>query len=128
MWWWPTSDNCCVLPFGVVFVSFSSASPLKPSQGAIALFTEVNRARLTFWERIKLGGHFYSGYFYFVFPYEDIGFSLTCSYHSGKNSVFCYEKSKKNVFIKKKNPFGKGRVFFPNVWKSAPCIWNIAPR
>lgn len=96
------------------------------------MFTELNQARLTFWEkRIKLGGQFYPGYFHFVFPYEDIGFSLTCSYHSGKNSVFCYNhlKKQKECIHEKEKPFWKGeRVFFPNVWKSAPFIWNVAPR
>lgn len=44
---------------------------------AIALFTELSRVRLTFWERgldWGRGGQFYSGYFRFRFPYEEIGF------------------------------------------------------
>lgn len=98
---------------------------------AIALFTELNQARLTFWKRGLNRGDIYSGYFHSVFPYEDIGFSLTCSYHSGKNSVFCYcyLKKQKECIHQKEKPFWKGEsVFFPNVWNSAPCIWNIACR
>lgn len=115
----------------MVFVSFSSASPLKPSQGHSFVYrTESGKVDLL-GKRIKLGAQFYSGYFHTLFPYEDIGFSLNCSYHSGKNSLFCYchLKKQKECIHQKEKPFWKGeRVFFPNVWKSAPCIWNIARR
>lgn len=98
---------------------------------AIALFTELNQARLTFWGRGLNWGDSFIQVIFTLFPYEDIGFSLNCSYHSGKNSLFCYchLKKQKECIHQKEKPFWKGeRVFFPNVWKSAPCIWNIARR
>lgn len=80
----PQISNCCLLPFGLflgwffvcLFVCFSLFYfTIETIMRAIALFTELNWVRVTLWERgLNWGGQFYSGYFQFVFPYEEVGF------------------------------------------------------
>lgn len=89
-------------------------------------------------KRTKLGGgrgQFYSGYFHFIFPHEETGFSLTFSYHSENNSIFCHchlKNQKECIHQKNQNLLERGVSILPKFLEACSlhveyCSYIINP-